>query len=99
MAKQRVVITNQSFRDAGGLETFPDLEIQDMIVCKAIGEEHGGRISAISAGIAQLRSTALEQGCSHVFKVEYETIPNPNYHHSYHIFDCEIKGTPYKPKQ
>lgn len=98
MSQEKFVkITNQSFRDAGGLEVFPDLEIQEIIFTEGTGHcDEQGHVAASRKANENLTSKAIQLGYTHIFKATYEfkTYGHPNNDN----FTCYVMGTGYAPR-
>ena len=67
----KVIITNQSFVEAGGKEVFPDLEIAGTVVGKLDKGESSGHFWNVDRVNKQLDNCANVLGATHIFKVEY----------------------------
>ncbi|MBI2628950.1 hypothetical protein HYW74_02615 [Candidatus Pacearchaeota archaeon] len=94
MTNLEVKLTTQSFRDAGGLETFPMLEMAGIIIA---GINRGeGKINAMRRVNEALKSEAEGQKCMYVFGVEY-TFEGED-HPDYNRWNCIAKGTGYVRK-
>ena len=94
--KDLVVITNQSFKKAGGTDTFPGLEpCQTVMVCTY--KHSYTREYLLRFANEELSAKAIEKGYTHVFGVESEY----GYFHGQHPsngLDLQAIGTGYKLK-
>ena len=88
-----VLLTNQSFQEAGGNILFPNLQLQGIITVEEIGG-NTGKDSAIEEANKKLMEIAKKDGSSHIFKVEYKfgTYGHPNNNRFY----CYAIGTAYR---
>lgn len=66
-----VVITNQSFRDAGGSESFPNLSIGNIVYGNRILETEKGRVGAMARADISLEAEANKYNLTHVFNVRH----------------------------
>ncbi|MFH0711575.1 MAG: hypothetical protein V1889_00445 [archaeon] len=96
--KEQVLVTNQSFRGAGGLELFPGLEMGEMLLCRGNGEYHGGKESAFRKAIELLKGKADREGCSCVFGVRFKILRKEHCAYSCDEYYCEVYGTGYRTK-
>lgn len=90
----KVVMTNQSFAEAGGKEVFPDLEIAGTVVGKLDKGESSGHFWNVDRVNKQLDSCASVLGATHIFKVDY--LFRPDEHDGEELYGAI--GTAYKPK-
>jgi hypothetical protein len=90
----KVLLTNQSFVEAGASAEFCDLEPVGIVQAEAIYVQ--GRLAARKKALEKLAKGAEECGCAAVFKVEHnERLVS----HSIHdMWDCLVLGTGYKKK-
>jgi hypothetical protein len=87
-----VIITTQTFREAGGLESFPELEMGNSFSASGFGDSDGGEISAINDANREIRQLARGRGYTHVFDVKYN-------HDEFHGYPtCKAIGTGYGPR-
>lgn len=89
---ENVIITNQSFEEAGGVKVYPDLEIAEVVITRCDSYK-----AVCSNAIEDLKTIALEKGYTHVFRIQ-ET-HNSAYTHAgvlHHYIG--LMGTGYKPK-
>lgn len=93
----KVRLTNQSFREAGGKESFPNLELGDILTVDEVGKEQGGILSAIEAANEELKKVAASRGYVQVFNVEYSI--DISGHESHNAYQCRATGTGYQSLQ
>jgi hypothetical protein len=87
-----VKLTNQSFRDAGGREVFPDLEIDAPLRVVTNGDDDE---EIWEYANDRLRQEAQKKGDTCVFGINYELKrSSPLWD-----FECTAIGTGYKPKK
>jgi hypothetical protein len=81
-----VILSNQSFAEAGGTQAYPHLEMMSMVFCPNGGgmDEHL-KVDRKKALYEKLSSAALSLGATYVFKVE--------------CLSDGIQGTPYRLKE
>jgi len=96
MTNKSVKITNQSFRDASGLEVFPDLEMNGIIFARGLGYPEKGRGAAFDEANKDLTLEAIKRGCTHIFEATYEF--HIYGHSSNNNFVCHATGTAYIPR-
>ena len=101
MAKLKdIILTIQSFRDAGGLDVFPHLEIRSTLRAHGDswendqGMEEINKQSALEEANKDLREKAKRGGYTAVFGIVY----NFSKRGCGVCFECEAIGTGYKPK-
>lgn len=87
-----VIITNQSFRDAGGLETFPNLSIDNIVYGERILGI--GKVEAMARADISLEAEAHMRDLTHVFDVRHEL--ELNGHPSNNSYWCFAYGTGYR---
>lgn len=90
----KVIMTNQSFVDAGGTEVYPDLEIAGTVVGKLDKEENSGHFWNVDRVNKQLDNCAEVLGATHIFNVEY--LFRHHEHGGEQLYGAV--GTAYKPK-
>jgi len=91
-----VIITTQTFREAGGLELFPNLEMGNSFSARKLGDEDGGESSARNKANSELRQMARRRGYTHLFGVRYKFDEYGHPSRGYAI--CTTTGTGYKPR-
>jgi len=91
----RVTITNQSFREAGGSEAFPNLSIEGIVYgTRILGT---GKVECMQRADLSLQDEANRKGLSHVFKVEHQL--EIDGHPSNDGYWCFSYGTGYRKSE
>lgn len=91
--KDLVQLTNQSFREAGGEKSFPNLKLGDILFVEELSEDHMGRNGALKNANNKMKQIAAKKGFSHVFNIEYDFEVNGD--SGWGSFYCRAVGTGY----
>lgn len=93
----KIKISNQSFRDAGGTEIYPNLDIEGIV--QTITFNHKNSFEELmTKAHYELINKADKLGCTHIFGVEHKVYTGHGKHPSYGT-DYVVTGTAYKPKE
>lgn len=95
--KKIVRLSYQSFKDAGGLESFPDLQIIGPVF--ADSSVTGSRERTVKSANENLIEKAREEEMTHIFGITYKWSKDRSKHANYGTYhDCFAMGTGYKHK-
>jgi hypothetical protein len=90
----RITITNQSFEEAGGANSFPNLSLAGIVYGQRVLGE--GKVETMNRADISLEAEAIMRGLSCVFKVEHQL--NVYGRPSNNFFECFSYGSGYRVK-